>query len=129
MGSILVSAWPLLQQRASGGGPGSSPSAGALAADLSKLGYGISNLQQAIWAELDKASLKELQERVDVGGVCARAAFCNQDEFSRAFLLARPSPGYALTSAEWRKCVVRYIRAPSPAWLTCPRNICHQPQK
>jgi hypothetical protein len=115
MGSILASAWPLLQQKAAGGGPGSSPSTGALAADLSKLGYGISNLQHAISTELDKASLRELQARVDAGGVRARAAFRNQDEFSRAFLLARPSPGYALTSAEWRECVARYIGAPSPA--------------
>jgi hypothetical protein len=95
--------------------PGSSPSTGALAADLSKLGYGISNLQHAISAELDKAALEELRAKVDTGGARARAAFCNQDEFLRAFLLARPAPGYALTSAEWRECVARYLGAPSPA--------------
>jgi hypothetical protein len=38
IGSILASSWLLLQQKAAGGDPGSSPSTGALAADLSKLG-------------------------------------------------------------------------------------------
>jgi hypothetical protein len=114
VGSVLASAWPRLQQKAAGGGPAPLPPLAPLRLTCPSSVTAFRTSNTPFRLSLTRPRSRSCGRRW-TPAARARAAFCNQDEFLRAFLLARPAPGYALTSAEWRECVARYLGAPSPA--------------
>jgi hypothetical protein len=142
LGEVVRSEWPRLQALAAGQGvaapgggaagsvagaaavPGggaagsgagaAAPAVGALSADVSKIGQGISNLQHAILTALAAAAKAALLLALPPRSRLA-ALVRSQDRLSSAFFTVLPSSRYTASAAEFKEMLARFLGAPSPA--------------
>jgi hypothetical protein len=111
-GKALSDSWKRMQLRIAP--PGSlAPTSGALAADTSSMGSGITNIQSAAMTQLQTAAREELVPALPMSER-AGIPFHASDSLSRQFLDCPPG-ACPMRPDVFRECFARYMGAPSPA--------------